>query len=86
MDCEEAGTLGDFRYIRGEEMKIKIPALFLQRTEGPGRGTRWLAERVFHLPNQIRGWSSPQLSTLFDWGGRCSGDRVPADCEETRFS
>jgi hypothetical protein len=51
MDCEEAGTLGDFRYIRGEEMKIKIPALSLQRTEGPGRGTRWLAESVFQLPN-----------------------------------
>ena len=47
MDCEEAGTLGDFRYIRGEEMKVKIPALSLQKTEGPGRGTRWLAEDVF---------------------------------------
>jgi hypothetical protein len=32
-------------------MKIKIPALSLQRTEGPGRGTRWLAESVFQLPN-----------------------------------
>ena len=40
MDCEEAGTLGDFRYIRGEEMKVKIPALSLQKTQGPGRGTR----------------------------------------------
>jgi len=55
VDCEETGTVGDFRYIRGEEMKVKIPALSLQKTEGPGRGTRWLAERVFQLPNQIRG-------------------------------
>ena len=40
MDCEEAGTLGDFRDIRGEEMKVKIPALSLQKTEGLVRGTR----------------------------------------------
>jgi len=55
VDCEETGTVGDFRDIRREEMKVKIPALSLQKTEGPGRGTRWLAERVFQLPNQIRG-------------------------------
>ncbi len=34
-------------------MKVKVPALSLQRTEGPGRGTRWLAENVFR-PNRTR--------------------------------
>src|SRR4029079_5592023 len=45
----------DFRDIRGEEMKVKVPALSLQRTEGLGRGTRCLAESVCQLPNHFWG-------------------------------
>jgi len=51
VDCEEAG----FSLHSGEEMKVKVPALSLQRTEGLGRGTRCLAESVCQLPNHFWG-------------------------------